>query len=489
MRNLYAEPTNTMSQKGNEQQILLDELRRSEEKFRGIVENIAVGIIVLDLDWNITFINPQAADLLHRLGENLIGKNIWKEFPDSIGKKFYHGYKEALLTQRTLYIEDYSLIMDRWIKAAVYPSPSGLSIYFHDITMQKQAESFARESENKYRQLVERITDGFIALDKNFCYTYVNNKIGEMVHREPESLIGKNVWKEFPEAVGSATYNAFVEAWREQHYVNNIDYFEPLDLWQENHIYPSPEGLSIFVRDISEKMRTEEEKRKLHEKLHEKEKLQQLQLIETTLQAQEQERTYIGQELHDNVNQIVVATNLMLALIRDNPAKTSALIKRCIHNLEKVIHENRKLAHELVTPDLKKQTLVDQLNDFIKPMLRAKGIKVNIEVSNFREKKLNEKQKLCVYRIVQEQCTNISKYAKASSVTLKLATQDDQFELLVIDNGKGSTLSTTTKGIGLKNIEGRIRMFNGSMHIYTSPGNGFQLKVTMPVNEAMDRVE
>ncbi|HYC39855.1 MAG TPA: PAS domain S-box protein [Chitinophagaceae bacterium] len=115
-----------------------------------------------------------------------------------------------------------------------------------------------RAGEDKFRNLVERITDGFIALDKNWNYVYANQRIGELVHRPAESLIGKNVWEEFPDAVGSATYEAFHQAMREQRYVSNIDYYAPLNLWQENHIYPSPEGLSVFIRDITEQKRAEQ---------------------------------------------------------------------------------------------------------------------------------------------------------------------------------------------------------------------------------------
>lgn len=460
----------------------LEELRQSEQKFRELVENINVGIVVLDLDWNITFINLLAADMMHRLGDQIIGKNLWEEFPEAVGKKFYHGYREAMLTQKPVFIEDYSVPMERWIKVAAYPSLTGLSIYFHDITQQKKAESVAKENEYRYSELVDRITDGFIALDKNFRYTYLNKKAGKMIHRKPESMIGKNVWQEFPEAVGSATYQAFMEAWEKQHYVNNVDYFAPLDLWQENHIYPSPKGLSVIIRDITGKMKAEEQKRKLEWDLFEQTTQQQLRLIETTLQAQEEERTHIGRELHDNVNQIVVATKLILALIRDDPSKAPLLINKCISNLEKVIKENRNLAHELVTPDLEKQSLSDQLHDFIKPMLSARGVQLNIDDSRFSENRLNQKQKLSIYRIVQEQCTNIAKYAKATIATVTLATNDDQFEMIIADNGKGNELSKTRKGIGLKNIEGRMQLFNGNMKVNTKPGKGFQLQVSMPIN-------
>jgi PAS domain S-box-containing protein len=131
--------------------------------------------------------------------------------------------------------------------------------------LQDQLKMFNEELEEKVgiktaelTDIFERVTDGFIALDKNFCYIYVNKKTGEMLQRNPSSLIGKNVWEEFPDAVGSATYKAFTEAMEKQVYTSNLDYYEPLDLWQENHIYPSPNGLSVFIRNITDQQKIKE---------------------------------------------------------------------------------------------------------------------------------------------------------------------------------------------------------------------------------------
>ena len=120
-----------------------------------------------------------------------------------------------------------------------------------------EAQQNLIRSEEKYRTQIERISDAFISLDENFNYTYVNQQAGELVHRDPQSLIGKNVWEEFPDAVGTATYRDFTNAMKEQRYITNIDYFAPLDLWQENHIYPSADGLSVFIKDITVKKRAE----------------------------------------------------------------------------------------------------------------------------------------------------------------------------------------------------------------------------------------
>jgi PAS domain S-box-containing protein len=142
--------------------------------------------------------------------------------------------------------------------------------FIRDITdrksMEKKLMSFneelvqqVEEKTKELREIFERVTDGFIALDKNFNYTYANKKIGEMTQRNPDTLIGRNVWEEFPESVNSSTFESFNKSMKEQVYVSNIDYYEPLDLWQENHIYPSPQGISVFIRDISRQKRGEKQ--------------------------------------------------------------------------------------------------------------------------------------------------------------------------------------------------------------------------------------
>lgn len=131
----------------------------------------------------------------------------------------------------------------------------------HEKKLELLNAELEQQVEKKTEQLTgifERITDGFIALDHHFNYTYVNTRVGELLNMNPADLIGKNVWEVFPDTVGSPTYRAFVQALETQQPIVNIDYYPPLDLWQENHIFPSKDGLSIFIRDISERIRSEE---------------------------------------------------------------------------------------------------------------------------------------------------------------------------------------------------------------------------------------
>ncbi|MFM6924259.1 MAG: PAS domain S-box protein [Ferruginibacter sp.] len=109
-----------------------------------------------------------------------------------------------------------------------------------------------KNSESKYRSLVERVSDAFVALDNNWLYTYVNEKAGEILGREPQSLIGKNIWKEFPSGVDQPFYYAYHRAMETQEYQYLEEYYAPFDKWLENHIYPSKDGLTIFFKDVSD---------------------------------------------------------------------------------------------------------------------------------------------------------------------------------------------------------------------------------------------
>ncbi len=98
----------------------------------------------------------------------------------------------------------------------------------------------------------ERITDAFVALDSNWCYTYMNKKAAEIFQRNPVDMIGKHIWTEFPEGIDQSFYKAYYKAMAEQQYIHVEEYYPPYDKWFENHIYPSPSGLSIFFRDITQ---------------------------------------------------------------------------------------------------------------------------------------------------------------------------------------------------------------------------------------------
>ncbi|MBU2928289.1 PAS domain S-box protein [Winogradskyella psychrotolerans] len=112
------------------------------------------------------------------------------------------------------------------------------------------------QSEKKLTTQLEtslnNISDGFIALDSNWCYTYVNKKAAGLLGKSKEDLIGNHIWTVFPEGKEQSFYKVYNEAFETQKTIYFEDYSEPLDKWFENRIYPSEEGLTIYFTDITE---------------------------------------------------------------------------------------------------------------------------------------------------------------------------------------------------------------------------------------------
>ena len=101
--------------------------------------------------------------------------------------------------------------------------------------------------------ILERITDGFISLDKNWCFEYLNSRAEMLVQRTPGSLLGCNIWEEFPDAVGSIFQLEYQRAVTEKTQVSFEAWYEPVQLWISVHAYPTESGLTVYFLDITER--------------------------------------------------------------------------------------------------------------------------------------------------------------------------------------------------------------------------------------------
>ena len=114
-------------------------------------------------------------------------------------------------------------------------------------------------AEQDRQQIIEQISDAFVALDTDWCYTFVNARAGEMFDRKPQDLIGKHIWTEFPEGRGQRLHLLYEEAMATQTPITAEEYYPPYERWFENHIYPSPDGLTIYFHDITERKLAEKD--------------------------------------------------------------------------------------------------------------------------------------------------------------------------------------------------------------------------------------
>jgi signal transduction histidine kinase len=214
-------------------------------------------------------------------------------------------------------------------------------------------------------------------------------------------------------------------------------------------------------------------------------KRQRRMVNEAILRAQEQERTVIGQELHDNVNQILFTSKLYLNLIKPLDADQIALKEKTEAFILMAIDEIRKLSSALVSPRLSDRGLIPCIKNLVDDLMLAALFRTDFVVRNESAiDGVDYNIQLTIFRIVQEQVKNIIKYSKAQQVSLQLWTAGEQVHLLIEDDGVGFDPGQATRGIGLTNIYDRASLFNGKVDLQTAPGKGCSLKVTMPLSTA-----
>lgn len=141
-------------------------------------------------------------------------------------------------------------------KGLAFVAITTLLLYFLVRRQQQRRDAVESERDRLRRRLlsmIESITDGFVALDRDWHYLYINTRAAEMFGRRPQDLIGKHIWTEFPEGKGQPFHRAYERAVAEQKPVYLEDYYAPWDRWFENRIYPTPDGLTILFQDITER--------------------------------------------------------------------------------------------------------------------------------------------------------------------------------------------------------------------------------------------
>ena len=115
-------------------------------------------------------------------------------------------------------------------------------------------------------RVLEATSDGFVALDREWRYTYVNEHAGQMFGRDPASLIGKHIWTEFPEGVGQPFHLAYERAVEEGRPQHLEAFYAPYDRWFENRVFPYAGGLAIFFQDVTARREAEDRLRESEER-------------------------------------------------------------------------------------------------------------------------------------------------------------------------------------------------------------------------------
>jgi len=198
--------------------------------------------------------------------------------------------------------------------------------------------------------------------------------------------------------------------------------------------------------------------------------------------AQEEERKHLSRELHDQVGQMLTGLRMELALIArlndSSKSEFSTRIARAKSTAEETLEIVRNIAMLLRPSMLDDLGLTPALKWLIHEISRSSGIPIRSEIDQ-RADSLPDRHRTCMYRVVQEALTNVSRHSAASSAEVTLKTSPEWITAIVTDDGQGFE-EGTTRGLGLLGMEERVRELGGSIRVLTSRDSGTRIEIRLP---------
>jgi PAS domain S-box-containing protein len=225
------------------------------------------------------------------------------------------------------------------------------------------------------------------------------------------------------------------------------------------------------------------EKKKLQAQLDLEKARQRQRITAAAIQAQEKERSQLGRELHDNVNQVLTTVKLFNEIIAESVPGQRELVHKSSKLLQSCIDEIRRISKRLSIPSLSEVGLVELTRELVDSINLTNKLEVVYSLKGMHAVPLSQELQLAIYRIMQEQLNNIIKHANATKVTIALAYEGHQLRLTISDNGSGFDPAAKRKGIGLSNIRTRAESMDGSFLLEAAPGKGCLIQVAFPLSE------
>ncbi|WP_282116967.1 PAS domain S-box protein [Cellulophaga baltica] len=347
-----------------------EQIKESEEKYRMLVEEASDGIFLLNKELTITDVNHQFCRMFRSTKDVCVGSSlIALILPEDLEaqplriKELTEG-KTIQALRKMLRKDGTTFTAQANVK--MMPNHHFLCI-IQDVTEREETAEILRNSALKYRELTERISDGFVALDKGWKFNYVNAKACDAIGKSYSELIGTVAWDTLPYFTQTDAYKMLLEAMKTQQYRYIKQYREEFDRWYEYRMYPSAEGISVYFKDITKIKKTEEQVLKTKAKMESAIRIGKIGYWSWDMQDNSLEwsnEMYTIFDLHPDTP--LTFENASLCIHPEDRKKHEELINHRIQNKDntpfsyRVVHKDNSIHHVLVELEI----LVDE-NDEI----------------------------------------------------------------------------------------------------------------------------
>jgi PAS domain S-box-containing protein len=503
--NEHEEPTAIMfvNQNITDLKIKEKQLAQAERQYETLVNTLFDGVVMINTEGRITTCNKRASEILGITSDQLVSRKILglssmriikedgtefkaAELPGLVSLETGEPMRNIIMgVKKTDGRIVWLSVNSQAIFNAEEKKPYASVVSFSDITDKLKSEEALRKTTERLYYSGRVASDAIWDLDLETSEIYRSDAfVGFSGYKGKDIKPNLDWWfdKTHPDDRKRvrdgihACIEKGIENWQDEYRFKCADgnYRNLLD--SAIILYKEGKAVRIIgaIQDLTER-------KKLEAKLIHDEIQKQKQLSQAAISAQEKERNNISKELHDNVNQILTSAKLFMGSAQRDVEQRDELLAKAIEYQVLALEEIRKLSRSLSTSLVKAVGLRESLEDIVYNMRSLQNMNVEFKFNERVSEKLSDDQKLMIFRIIQEQTSNIIKYSEAKSVQILLNEIGERVHLVISDDGKGFDTKKKAKGIGLINIMSRADAYNGKVSIISSPGNGCTLELQFPV--------
>ncbi len=359
-------------------------------------------------------------------------------------------------------------------------------------------------SERRYRETVEAIGDAFAAVDRNWSFIDVNKNYERRSQRSRQELLGKNLWEEFPRAKDpeSRFWREYHRAMDERVEAHFVEYYAPLDHWSEIDVVPTSDGgIAFFLRDVSERKRTEAQKEQLLAR-----ELAARQLAESSSRVKDEFLAMLGHELRNPLAPIVTALHLMRLRAGGVAERERTIIERQVDHLVRLVDDLLDVSRitsgkvELRKKQIELGAAVATAIELASPLLERRKHHLTVTVPALGLVVNADSSRLA--QVIANLLTNAAKYTEpGGQVSVAAARDGGEVVLRVRDSGTGISAEMLPKvfdlfvqerqsldrsqgglGLGLTIVRSLVALHGGTVAAESrGRGQGSEFTIRLPL--------
>lgn len=450
-------------------------LKNSEEKYRLLIEGQSDIVVKINPKGQFLFVSPSYCEMFGKKENELLGKRFLPLVHQDDREHTKNEMKKLYKSPYTCYLEQRAKTKDGW-KWLAWANKSildkkGKVIEIigvgRDITEKKVAEKLRIESEEKLSNIYHSSSDIILIINKKRKMISVNRAIekhleyspNELIGKSPEKIIKKSDWEIVGDRITKILAGEKLTA-REFSMVSKKGEKIPFEGNSKLISYEGKKAVLSVIRNIKERKELEQ------------------RIFDVMIETEEKERQRLSSDIHDEVGPLLSSLKMYIEMLNQNNEKQDYIKRKLQELVKETINNVREVSNALSPNVLNQYGLVSAIKSFI---FNQKGI-VNINFnSKIKEERFGVKIETVYYRIIKELINNTLKHAKAKKIEIELECENQYLILKYKDDGIGinekALKQNKTKGLGLNNIENRIKTINGKFSITSEKNKGFKFEL------------